>query len=391
MKRFPARMTCALITLACAAPALADDNTAIENEVAATAGTAMAEAPPIVVEPTLMHPSAALMNDHMHEGGEFMVGLRWMRENYGGANRSGTDRLTDAEILAAGYSVRASDMTMDMVMLDLMYAPNDDITFMVMPMWMRHEMTMMGIDPMAGMDHDMSGMDGMGGMGGMGGMEMGGHGGHSMGLGDTMTHSVEGISDTLVSASYRLARTGGFNTHATLGVWVPTGSVSKRNADGSFVHYGMQPGSGTWDIEPSVTVSGQAGAVGWGTQASYKWRTEDANKSGFAFGDVAKASGWASYALTPSVGAVARLGWEHEGAIEGHYNGPHGHSSPSDIQGNYGGDTVRLGLGANALLPFGAARRPQLSAEVAFPLYQDLNGIQLPEDWRLAVSLSQTF
>mgnify|MGYP004094262321 FL=1 len=88
---------------------------------------------------------------------------------------------------------------------------------------------------------------------------------------------------------------------------------------------------------------------------------------------------------------MARLGWEHEGAIEGHYNAAHGHSSPADIQGNYGGDTVRLGLGVNALLPFGSAKRPQLSAEAAFPLYQDLNGIQLPEDWRLALSLSQTF
>lgn len=371
MKRFSARMTCALITLACASPALADDNIAFDT--APSEGVAA----PIVVEPTLMHPSAALMNDHMHDGGEFMVGLRWMRENYGGANQSGTDRLTDAEVLAAGYSVRASDMTMDMVMLDLMYAPSDDITLMVMPMWMRHRMTMLGIDPMAGMDH---GMD-----------DMGGHGGHSMGFGDTMTHSAEGISDTLVSASYRLARTGGFNAHATLGVWVPTGSVSKRNADGSFVHYGMQPGSGTWDIEPSATVSGQEGAIGWGAQASYRWRTEDENKSGFAFGDVARATGWASYALSPSVGAVARLGWEHEGAIEGHYNAAHGHSSPADIQGNYGGDTVRLGLGANALLPFGTASRPQLSAEVAFPLYQDLNGIQLPEDWRLALSLSQAF
>ncbi|MAF29597.1 MAG: hypothetical protein CL819_10295 [Croceicoccus sp.] len=377
MKRFSARMACALITLACANSALADDT------IAPDTATMEGEAPPILVEPTLMHPSASLMNDHMHDGGEFMVGLRWMRENYGGANQSGTDRLTDAEVLAAGYAVRASDMTMDMVMLDLMYAPSDDVTLMVMPMWMRHRMTMLGIDPMEGMDHGMGDMDDMNGMGG--------HGGHSIGFGDTMTHSVEGFSDTLVSASYRLARTGGFNAHATLGVWVPTGSVSKRNGDGSFVHYGMQPGSGTWDIEPSVTVSAQDGLFGWGAQASYKWRAEDENRSGFASGDVALATGWASYALTPSVGAVARLGWEHEGAIEGHYNAAHGHSSPADIQGNYGGDTVRLGLGVNALLPFGSAKRPQLSAEAAFPLYQDLNGIQLPEDWRLALSLSQTF
>ena len=379
MKRFQARMACALITLACAAPALAEDTTALDDETAYEAAAAtMTSAPPIVVEPTLMHPSAALMNDHMHDGGEFMVGLRWMRENYGGANRSGTETLSDGEVLAAGFAVRASDMTMDMVMLDLMYAPSDNLTLMMMPMWMRHEMTMLGIDPMAGMDQT------------AGGMHMD-HGGHSLSPGATMSHAAEGISDTLVSASYRLARTGRFNAHATLGVWVPTGSVTKRNANGSFVHYGMQPGSGTWDIEPSATISGQAGSFGWGAQASYKWRSEDANRSGFAFGDAARASGWISHALTPSVGVVARLSWEHEGAIEGHYNDAHSHSSPADIQRNYGGDIVLLGLGANALLPFGSGKRPQLSAEAAFPLYQNLNGIQLPEDWRLSVSLSQAF
>ena len=68
MKRFQARMACALITLACAAPALAEDTTALDDETAYEAAAAtMTSAPPIVVEPTLMHPSAALMNDHMHD------------------------------------------------------------------------------------------------------------------------------------------------------------------------------------------------------------------------------------------------------------------------------------------------------------------------------------
>ncbi len=46
MKRFQARMICALITLACATPALADDNVATGNEAAAATGSAIAEARP---------------------------------------------------------------------------------------------------------------------------------------------------------------------------------------------------------------------------------------------------------------------------------------------------------------------------------------------------------
>ena len=373
MKHGFVRAALASLPLLAAYPAQAQDNPASSDP----AGDV------IVVTPVTLHPAAGLMNEHTHDGGEFMIGLRYTRSSYSGANRAGTRTLSDAEVFAAGYSVRGSDMVMDMVMLDVMYAPNDKLTLMVMPHWMRHTMTMVGIDP---------GNTGMGDMA-MGGMPMGdmdrGHSG--MAFGQTMTHATQGIGDTLVSASYRLAHQPRFKAHATLGLWSPTGKVDRKNSDGTFVHYMMQSGSGTWDIEPSVTVSGQAGMVGWGVQASYRWRTEDANKSGFAFGDKAQATAWLSYLVDDGFSLTSRLTWEHEGRIEGHYDGPHKHHTPADIQANYGGDKVLAGLGANVALPLAGPDRPQLGIEAGIPVYQNLNGIQLPEDWRLSVSLGKTF
>src|SRR5690606_23852259 len=124
----------ALLAPLAAHPALAQDET----------DPATGPANEITVESQLMHPSAGLMNDHMHEGGEAMIGLRFERHRYSGANRSGTDELSDAEVLAAGYTVRALSMEMDMLMLDLMYAPTDNITLMVMPHYMWHRMEMVG-------------------------------------------------------------------------------------------------------------------------------------------------------------------------------------------------------------------------------------------------------
>lgn len=333
---------------------------------------------PIVVTPVTLHPAAGLMNEHTHDGGELMLGLRYTRSHYSGANQSGTDTITDAGILAAGYFVRATRMTMDMVMLDIMYAPNDTITLMVMPHWMRHDMTMTGIDPMNT------------------GMDMGnghGHGHHHAGIpfGQTMRHSSEGIGDTLFSASYRLITTPAFKAHATLGVWAPTGKVDRTNPDGTFVHYMMQSGSGTWDIEPSVTLAGQQGAIGYGAQASYRWRSSAANDSGFAFGDRASATVWASYLASRDFSLTSRLTWEHEGQILGHYNAAHNHSTPADLQGNYGGDKVLAGFGANVALPVGGRDRPQIGLELGLPVYQNVNGIQLPEKSRISVSLSKTF
>ena len=363
----------ALATLA-AHPVFAQDAiNANDNEAAV--------AEPIRVTQQLLTPSAGLMNEHMHDGGELMIGLRFQRERYSGANRSGTDTISDAEILAAGFTTRPQAMEMDMLMLDLMYAPTDDLTLMVMPHYMWHRMEMVGIDPAHG------GM--AAGHGSMGP----GHGGHAGGLpfGQVHAHGTEGLGDTLVSASYRLLDAAGLSAHATMGVWIPTGKVGRKNADGTFVHYGMQSGSGTWDVEPSLTVQGQAGPVGWGAQGAYRWRTEDDNESGFAFGDRFTASAWGSYLLTGTLGATARLEYEHEGQIVGHYNGPHNHAAPPDRQANYGGDVVSAGLGLNWLLPVAMVHRPQVGAEFAVPIHQDLNGIQLPRDWTLSLSLAQTF
>src|SRR5690606_30263164 len=119
--------------------------------LALAAPAAAQEGTEITVQSPLLLPSAGMMNDHMHEGGEAMIGLRFERYRFAGTNQSGTDEIADPAIVAAGYSVRTQSMTMDMVMLDLMYAPTENLTLMVMPHYMWHRMEMVGIDPMAGM------------------------------------------------------------------------------------------------------------------------------------------------------------------------------------------------------------------------------------------------
>ena len=37
------------------------------------------------------------------------------------------------------------------------------------------------------------------------------------------------------------------------------------------------------------------------------------------------------------------------------------------------------------------AFRPEVGVELALPLYQKLNGIQAPQDWRLSSAIRQTF
>ena len=85
----------------------------------------------VVVEARRILPSVGLMNDHLHRRGEFMIGVRYQHLDWGGANRHGTDKLSDEELMDAGYMMRATSMTMDMAMVDLMYGISDDLTVTV--------------------------------------------------------------------------------------------------------------------------------------------------------------------------------------------------------------------------------------------------------------------
>ncbi|MFM5908374.1 MAG: hypothetical protein ACKOPO_12450 [Novosphingobium sp.] len=314
------------------------------------------------------HGPAGTMADHVHKQGDVMLGLMWMHESYGGSNRAGTTEVSPAQIAAAGYAVRDRAMTMDMAMLHVMYAPSDRVTLMLVPSWMRMGMTMEGL-PMAA------------------GAAAGGHAGHALMPGETMAHSVQGLGDIQFGALVSLSRRAELAAHAGLMISAPTGSVSRRNASGAYVHYMMQGGSGTWDLNPSFTLHGANRHFGWGVQIAYLYRAEDANRSGFRFGDRFNATAWASKPVSDQLSLSARLALTREGTIKGHYNDTHAHASPPDRQANYGGTRIDAGIGANLIL----AGRVRLGAEAALPVYQDLNGIQLPRRFSGNLSVSLMF
>src|SRR4051794_12881603 len=89
----------------------------------------------VVVEARRILPSVGLMNDHLHSRGEFMIGVRFQHLDWGGTNRRGTRKLGDEDLMDAGYMMRATSMTMDMAMVDLMYGISDSLTVTVSPQY----------------------------------------------------------------------------------------------------------------------------------------------------------------------------------------------------------------------------------------------------------------
>lgn len=308
------------------------------------------------------HGPAGMMGDHTHAKGGLMLGLSYMHDDYGGTNRTGTQAIGGDAIGALGFAAYTQSMRMDMAMLHIMYAPSDRLTLMIAPSWQRMTMTMVGT-----------------------GAVTTGH--HAMARGETMSESVSGLGDTQAMALVTLTRSPHLSLHAGAGVSIPTGSVTQKDADGNFVHYGMQPGSGTWDLLPQLTLRGWHGRWGWGAQTGYVFRTQRINRSGYRLGDRFTASSWSSYALSPRASLSARIAFQTEGVVEGHYNAGHNHASPPDRQANYGGERIEAGLGGNIVI----GNRLRLGLEASLPLYQRVNGVQAPKRWGISSAVTTMF
>ena len=323
------------------------------------------------------HAPAGVMVDHAHNKGEVMTGYRYTYASYSGMYQ-GDSEIGASGLAAAGYSMMPTAMSMEMTMLDIMYAPTDRLTLMLMPMYMTMSMNMAGTGMM---EHAMD-------MGGSMGMDDSMDHGHGMGH---MSHEVDGFGDTNFSALYKLVTAEHQTLIGTLGVSAPTGKVDLKNPDGSFVHYGMQLGSGTWDATPSITYTGTAGALNWGAQASAVIRLEDANDSGYALGDKYGATAWGAVRVVDWMSFSARVNWTDQDAISGHYNGAHNHSSPADIQANYGGEFLDGALGINTVVTGGDFAGLRLGVEWVTRLEEDYNGYQLGLDDSVNVNVSYAF
>ena len=71
-----------------------------------------------------------VLGSHMHLRGQWMVGYRFMFTDMRG-NLDGTRSVSVSDVLQ-NYPVAHTRMTMEMHMLEVMYAPSDKLTFMAM-------------------------------------------------------------------------------------------------------------------------------------------------------------------------------------------------------------------------------------------------------------------
>jgi hypothetical protein len=331
---------------------------------------------------------AGIMFDHvLVQSGDMMIGYRYMRNEQAGKLLFGNHavNLNTVRAKACGKQeclVAPQYMMMNMHMLDLMYAPTDWLTLMLMPQFMDMEMGLKHLSEASDQGYN--------------------HGGAAHG------HQTGGIGDTGMYALFKLFDTDSHHLNLSLGGTAPTGDVGiklrKTNAIQSydtFIHYGMQLGSGTWDFKPSLTYTGGYEQFNWGAQVTGTKRLESRNESGFAFGDNFQGSAWGGYHWTNWLATTVRGIYTWQGTVHGHYpvidtsfrGFPYtsSHIGPFDKTANYGGKFVDLGLGVNITIPTGAFQGNHFKFEWLQPIHTDYNGYQLDRDGGLSFTWGYGF
>ena len=326
---------------------------------------------------------AGVMFDHvLPNAGDVMVGYRYMYANQAGATQNGLNTVSDSAIVnqACGSQkcfVTPNEMSMNMHMLDLMFAPTDWLTLMLMPQFMDMHMTMRPLD---GAPATPSMTTSLG----------------AAILHSQHEHTTGGVGDTGMYAIFNVFKSTNQQLNISLGGTAPTGDsgIHLRNThqqDLGFIHYGMQLGSGTWDFKPAVTYTGNIDDWSFGAQLNGTKRLESHNKAGFALGDIFQATTWGSYSWTNWLATSVRGVYTLQGSLQGAYRGVYHEIGAMDYGRNYGGRFVDVGFGINASMPNGSLQGNRVSFEWLQPVHDDVNGYQLPREGALSATWSYAF
>ena len=321
-------------------------------------------------------PSGVMFSHMLPKAGDMMVGVRYSYMQQAGDMYHATGRVSDYRIVneACGPYLQCTytpkDMTMNMYMVDLMYAPTDWLTLMLMPQFMSMDMHLRRLDGAPPPSPDDI------------------HASH----GANPYHAQGGVGDIYFSGMFKLFEAPGHKLHVTLGFTAPTGSVNqKSNGNSDFEHYGMQLGSGTWNFWPSLTYNGFEGDFNWGAQASTIAVLEDYNSSGFAFGNLFQASTWGGYQIQDWLTGSIRALYTFQDSIDGQYPKPFVPTGPMDMPQSYGGQYLDIGFGLNAMVQSGDFAGNHFGVEWLQPAYNDFNGYQLDRTGTLFATWGLSF
>lgn len=290
---------------------------------------------------------SGIMGGHSHKANELMFSYDFMYMSMKGNLMQGSNSISISQ--ASQYMMVPTEMTMEMHMFGLMYAPIDNLVVMAMLPYYRKKMTMQHVMPM-------------------------------MGMPTVMSESSDGIGDLEISVGYTFLRLGNHTFHADLSFGIPTGSININGASGNRLGYDMQMGTGSVSLTPVITYMGSANTFGWGAQLKGTFQLNE-NSNHYTVGNLYKVSAWGAWRFISWSSVSFRLDMNIQDNISGRDPALMASDSPGADPTAYGYTRLDGLIGINFYLPKLGPLRGRISLEGGIPLYQRVDGIKTGVDW----------
>jgi len=299
------------------------------------------------------HAPISVMADHTHHKGGLMFSYRYMTMDMRQLREGSEDAtIADAHV---NYMVAPLDMIMNMHMLGIMYAPSNKMTLMVMTNYLENDMNL------------------------------------QMRNGNQFSTNTSGFGDVSVNALYSLFNKNRKAMHAQIGVSIPTGSIENKGVlpmsmnNAVQLPYPMQTGTGSFGAKIGLTYLGQCDTFSWGHQLTGLININD-NDQDYKFGNHYKLNNWFAAKAGENLSVSVRL----EGVIVDEIDSSSPLLNPMMVTtadtANSGGTFINSGFGLNYMIKNGL-KGLRLATEISMPLYQDLNGIQLKQNYNITFGL----
>jgi hypothetical protein len=325
------------------------------------------------------HAPISIMGDHTHNAGEVMLSYRYMFMDMDGM-LDGSRSISSNGVFANNYTVTPTRMTMGMHMLGAMYAPSDRFTLSAMLPYISREMDhriFPGAAPLIALNAGKS----------------------------NFTTNSDGMGDLRLSSLIRIVHDGPHHFHGGIGVSLPTGSIGEKDiipGPGGLLNRqlpaAMQPGSGTFDLLPSLTYSYMADSWSAGVQATGVIRT-GTNAHGYTLGNSLDLNTWISRKINDWSSVSTGLAYRWEGELDGTQSdvslnppfAPTRRTIPTAFGENYGGQRVEALFGVNFVIPGKIFRNHRLAADIRLPLWEERNGLGLGTNCALSLGWQYAF
>jgi len=179
-----------------------------------------------------------------------------------------------------------------------------------------------------------------------------------------------------------------------IGMSFPTGS--NHNLGGALLQpaggynitrafYGMQSGTGTYDVLPGILYAGTIAPWSWGM--SYRARLPlTYNPQGYMWGNYQEVNAWGGYTWIPGLTTTIRTNFNIQSPIAGAdwlMQGKLQSANPN----YYGGKRIEMYAGADIDGKLFGAPGFTIGVEGGVPVYQNLNGPQLSRNWQAGMAL----